>query len=130
MASPPGRADAVGDADNGLFGGVGVRRRRAAVMIGVEGLEKIPGFRPPHLPEDDPIRREPEGLAEQLADLNRGPVHLGEGLRHTRLKPDEVPVLLLEINLRGRLDEDEAFVFRNGVGEGIHDRCLAGAGAS
>src|SRR5262245_65178673 len=62
----------VRQAGERLLRGIGVNGAEAAEMTGVERLQKVEGFRPANLADEDAIRPVPQGRAEQISDGHRG----------------------------------------------------------
>ena len=94
-----------------------------ALVTGVHGLEHVERLRPPDLADDDAVGPHPQGVAEEVPDLDlAGPLGVGgPGFeRHD--------VRLVEPELGGILDGDDPVVERDESGDHVEDRGLAGAG--
>jgi len=50
--------------------GVGVQGAAASLMAGVQGVEEVNDFGPPHLSDDKPVGAHPQGLTDEVAQAD------------------------------------------------------------
>ena len=113
------------DARERVAGAVGVDGRERAVVAGVHRLEHVQRLGATHLADDDPVGPHAQRVPHQLAD---GDLTLALDVVRARLEPQHVT--LVQLQLGGVLDRDDALVVGHRRGQGIQERGLAGAGAA
>ena len=105
---------------------VGVDRGERAVVAGVHGLQHVERLGAAHLADDDAIRPHAQRVAHEVALRSTSPLPSMFG--GPRLEPHDVR--LLQLQLRGVLDRDDALGHRHEAREDVEQRRLAGAGAA
>ena len=105
--------------------GVGVQRRDRAVVAGVHGLEHVEGGGVADLTDDDAVGAHAQRVADQVADRD---LALALDVRRAGLEPEHV--VLVQPELGGVLDGDDALVVRDERREHVERRRLAGAGTA
>ena len=105
--------------------GVGVDRRQRALVARVHRLEHVQGLGAADLADDDPVGAHAQGVPDELADAD---LALALDVRRPRLERDHV--LLLELELGGVLDRDDALVARDEGRDRVQRRRLTGAGTA
>src|SRR5262245_62156762 len=120
----------VRQAGERLLGGIRVNGAQAAEMTGVERLQKIEGFRPANLANQNAIRSVPQGRAEQISDGDRGQRRLlpERSLGSSRFQSKYVR--FVEVNFRSLFDENDSIAIRNVGGQRVQKRRLSRAGAA
>ena len=106
-------------------GRVGVDGGQRPVVAGVHRLEHVEGLAAADLADHDPVRPHAQRVAHQVAD---GDLALALDVRRPALQPHHV--LLLELQLDGVLDGDDALVVGDEGGQHVEQGGLAGAGAA
>src|SRR5512145_303825 len=94
-------------------------------MTARHGLHDIERFTAADLADNHSIRAQTQGCSEQVADRHRPPP---AWIRRARLELNHV--WLLELNLAGILDDDDALRFRNEAGERVEQRSLSTSSAA
>ena len=119
------QADHVLQPGQGLAGPVGVDRAERAVVARVHGLQHVDGLAAAHLAQDDPVGAHAQGVLHQVA---HGDVALAFQVGRPRFQPHHVG--LLELQLGGVLDGDDALVVVDHLRHGVQERRLARSGAA
>ena len=104
---------------------VGVNRGEAAIVAGVHGLEHVQRLGATAFPDDNPVRPHPQRVAYQVA---RGDFSESLGVIRPRLQAADVG--LLQTELGGVLNRDDALFGRNERRQRIEQGGLAAAGAA
>ena len=99
-----------------------MQRRQRAVVAGVHRLEHVERLAATHLADDDPVGPHAQRVADQVADAD---LALALDVRRTALEADDVT--LVELELGGVLDRDDAFVVGDHRRQHVEHRRLAGA---
>ena len=113
------------DAAQGVAGAVGVHRGHRAVVAGVHRLEHVEGLAAAALADDDAVGTHPEAVLDEVADRDLAGAL---DVRRTGLHAEHVP--LVELELLGVLDGDDALAVRDERRQDVEERGLAGAGAA
>src|SRR5262245_43654001 len=123
-------ANTVRQAGERLLGRIRVNGAQAAEMPGVECLQKVEGFRPANLADEDAIRPVPQGRPEQVSDGHRGQRRLlpERSLGASRFQSKYV--WFVEVDFRSLFDENDSIAIRNVGGQRVQKRRLSGAGAA
>ena len=103
--------------------GIGVNRGHGAIVAGVHGLKHVERFGAARLAHDDAVGAHAEGVDHQVA-LRDGAGALDIG--GAGFQADHV--VLLQLQLGGVLDGDDALLFGDEPREGVEHGGLAGAG--
>ena len=96
-----------------------------AVVTRVHGLEHVEGLAATNLTDDDAVGSHTQGVAHQVTDLD-----LALALDVRRAGFEREDVLLLELELLGVFDGDDALVVGDEGGEHVEQRRLPGAGTA
>jgi multidrug efflux pump subunit AcrA (membrane-fusion protein) len=104
--------------------GIGVDRRQRAGVPRIQCLKEIVCFPAADFADDHPIRPMPERGPQQVADRDGREI----ALRAPRLEANDVG--LVDLQLRGILDNDNSIALRNEGRQRIEQRRLAGAGTA
>ena len=96
-----------------------------SLVAGVHGLEHVQGLAAANLADDDPVRAHAQGVADQIADG-----HLAASLDVGRARFQAHHMGLLQRELGGVLNGDDALALRNHAGQGVEEGGLAGAGSA
>ena len=116
--------NATGEAVECLGSGVGVDCRNCAGMSGIQQLQQVKGFGSPNLAQQDSVGTMAKARLEQFADGHGGKaVLLTPGFKADQVRCSN-------LNLRGVLDDENAFVFGNEACEDVEKSRLAGAGSA
>ena len=110
---------------DGLVRRVRVRRGERAVVARVHRLEHVERLAAAALADDDAVGAHAERVLHEIADRV---LAAALEVRRARLERDDVR--LLELELGGVLDGDDALVRRDRAREHVEQRRLAGAGAA
>ena len=94
-------------------------------MAGVHGLEHVEGLATTDLTDDDAVGSHTQGVAHQVADL-----HLALALDVRRARLHREHVRLVELELLGVLDGDDALVGRDEARQHVEERRLTGTGTT
>lgn len=94
-------------------------------MTGGHRLEHVERLAAADLADDDAVGAHAQGVADQVAD---GDLSLALHVGRAGFEPDDVR--LLELELGGVLDRDDALALRDQAGEGVEEGGLAGAGGA
>ena len=113
------------DAGEHVARGVGVHGADRAVVAGVHGLEHVERGGVADLADDDAVGPHAQRVADQVADRD---LALALDVRRAGLEAQHV--LLVQLELGGVLDRDDALVLGDERGEHVERRGLAGAGAA
>ena len=113
------------DAGERVARAVGVRRADRAVVAGVHRLEHVEGGGVADLADHDAVGAHAQGVADQVADLD---LALALDVRRARLEADDV--LLVQLELGGVLDRDDALVVGDERRQHVERGRLAGAGTA
>ena len=120
-----GHADELLEARDRLARIVGVDGRHRAFVAGVHGLQHVEGFLAAALAEDDALGPHTQRVLDQLALADFAlAFEIGRPRLHAR------DVRLLQLQLGGVLDGDQALLLRDEGGQRVEHRGLAGAGAA
>ena len=106
-------------------GRVGVRGRERAVVAGVHRLQHVERLAAAALADDDAVGPHAQRVAHEVADRV---LALALHVRRARLERDDVR--LLELQLGGVLDGDDALVVGDRRRQDVEQRRLARAGAA
>ena len=104
---------------------VRVDRRQRALVARVHRLEHVERLGAADLADDDPVGAHAQGVADELANPD---LALALDVRRARLERDHV--LLLELELGGVLDRDDALVAGHERRHRVQRRRLTGAGTA
>jgi hypothetical protein len=104
---------------------VGVHGRQRPVVAGVHRLEHVERFLAADLADDDAVGPHAQRVDDELALADRA---LALDVGRPRLEPRDV--LLVELQLGGVLDRDDALALGDEAREHVQQRRLAGAGAA
>ena len=113
------------DAGQRVARGVGVDGGDRAVVAGVHGLEHVEGLAGAALADHDAVGAHTQGVADQVAD---GDLTLALDVRRAGLEGQHV--LLVELELLGVLDGDDALVVGDERRQHVERRRLTGAGTA
>ena len=113
------------DAGQRVARAVGVDRGDRAVVAGVHGLEHVEGLAATALADDDAVGPHAQAVADEVAD---GDLALALDVRRAGLQGEHV--VLVELELLGVLDGDDALVGGDERRQHVEGRRLAGAGAA
>ena len=94
-------------------------------MARVHRLEHVERLGAADLADDDPVGAHAQAVADEVADRD---LALALDVRRARLEPQRVA--LVELELGGVLDRDDAVVVRDRLGEDVQERRLSGAGTA
>ena len=125
MQGQAGQGDHGLQAQQGIPGAVGVDGGHGAFVAGVHGLEHVHDLRPPDLAHDDAVGAHAQGVAHQVP---LGDLALALDVGRPGFQAPHV--LLLQLQFRGVLDGEDAFVVRDEAGEDVEQGGLARAGAA
>ena len=113
------------DAGQGVAGAVRVDGADRAVVAGVHRLEHVERGGVADLADDDAVGPHAQGVLHQVADVDRA---LALDVRRAGLQPQHV--VLVQLELGGVLDRDDALVAGDERREHVERGRLAGAGAA
>ena len=102
-----------------------MHRRERAVVAGVHGLEHVQRLGATDLTDDDAVGPHAQGVADEIAD---GDLALALDVGRARLQADDV--VLVQLQLDGVLDGDDALVVGHEARQHVEHRGLAGAGTT
>ena len=105
--SKPGHQHQGLEPGQGVAGAVGVDGGQRAVVAGVHGLEHVEGLAAAALADDDAVGAHAQAVLDQVADRDLAPA-----LDVGRAGLEAEHVLLVELQLLGVLDRDDALVGR------------------
>ena len=123
--SKPGHQHQGLEPGQGVAGAVGVHGGERAVVAGVHGLEHVEGLARAALADHDAVGAHAQAVLDQVADGDLAPA-----LDVGRPGLERQHVVLVELELLGVLDGDDALVGRDERREHVEGRGLAGAGAA
>ena len=104
---------------------VRVQRRDRSLVAGVHRLQHVEALGAADLADDDAVGPHAKRVAHEVADRD-----LAATLDVRRARLESHDVLLLQLQLDGVLDRDDALVARDERGEHVEQRGLAGAGTA
>ena len=113
------------DTGERVTGAVGVDRGDRAVVAGVHGLEHVERLARTTLTDDDAVGAHPEAVLHEVADRD---LALALDVRRAGLEREHV--VLVELELLGVLDGDDALVGRDERRQHVEGRRLAGTGTA
>ena len=113
----------IGEAMESLFGGIGMDRCQGTGMAGIEGIEQSSRFDSADFAEDDPVRSPAQSRLQKIIERDSGLEGIG-------LAFDGQNIRLLDAKLRRILDDDDALLLRNRLGQDVEKSRLPAPGST
>ncbi len=107
---------------NGFLGAAGMDGGQSSTMSGIHCVQESPRFRPAHFAHDDAVWPVSKHCFEQVIEGDLAAMRIRLGLGGDKVR-------LADMQLRSILDNKDAFVLRDSVGQDVQDRRFSRPGS-